>query len=371
MTNVVPNCPPPFRADHIGSLLRPATLRQAFRRRTAKEIGDDEFERVQEQCIRDAVRMQEDVGLKVVTDGEFRRASYWARFIEQVEGFCLRASVLPFRDDHGHQIEFIAPYVTGNVRRTRPLALDEFVFLREITKATPKITLPSPSTMHFYGTSNYAAPGNYPDSESFFSDLAKVYAAEIAELAKAGCRYVQIDEVAVALLVDPAIRNNVQNAGGNPDRLIDLYIDAINQSVAGRLHDMVIGVHVCRGNYKGHFLGQGSYDAVAERFFTRTDADHFLLEYDTPRAGDFAPLRFVPKGKGVVLGLVSSKTPVLESLGTLKRRTEEATKYIDLDRLALSPQCGFASSAAGNPLSESDEVAKLRLVVEAARAIWN
>jgi 5-methyltetrahydropteroyltriglutamate--homocysteine methyltransferase len=159
--------------------------------------------------------------------------------------------------------------------------------------------------------------------------------------------------------------------GGRSDRLIDLYIDAINLSVAGRPHDMVIGVHVCRGNYKGHFLGQGGYDAVAERFFTRTDANHFLLEYDTPRAGDFDPLRFVPKSKGVVLGLVSSKTPVLESLDTLKQRTDEATKYIDLDRLALSPQCGFASSAAGNPLTELDEIAKLRLVVEAARVIWN
>lgn len=366
-----PDGHPPFRADHIGSLLRPAALRQAFRRRTAKEIGDDEFERVQEQCIRDVVRMQEDVGLNVVTDGEFRRASYWARFIEQVEGFGLRTSVLPFRDDQGHQIEFIAPIVTGKVRRTKPLALDEFVFLRDVAKATPKITLPSPSTMHFYGTSNYGAPGDYPDSERFFSDLAKVYAEEISELAKAGCRYVQIDEVAIQLLVDPAIRNAVERAGGNPDRLIDLYIDAINESVAKRPKDVVIGVHVCRGNYKGHFLGQGGYDAVAERFFARTDANHFLLEYDTPRAGDFAPLRFVPKNKGVVLGLVSSKTPALESLDTLKRRTDEAAKFIDLDRLALSPQCGFASSAAGNPLTESDEIAKLKRVVEAARVIWN
>ena len=371
MIIITPNGRPPFRADHIGSLLRPAALRQAFRRQTAKEIGSDEFNRVQDQCIRDVVRMQEDVGLKVVTDGEFRRASYWARFIEQVEGFGLRTSVLPFRDDQGHQIEFIAPFVTGKVRRTRPLALDEFIFLRENTKATPKITLPSPSTMHFYGTGNYAAPGPYPDSESFFSDLAKVYAQEIAELAKAGCRYVQIDEVAIALLVDPAIRSSVENAGGDPDRLIDLYIDAINRSVAGRPRDMVIGVHVCRGNYKGHFLGQGGYDAVAERFLIRTDANHFLLEYDTPRAGDFTPLRFVPKGKGVVLGLVSSKTSMLENLDTLKRRTNEASKYIDLDRLAISPQCGFASGAAGNPLSESDQIAKLRLVVEAARTIWN
>jgi 5-methyltetrahydropteroyltriglutamate--homocysteine methyltransferase len=260
--------------------------------------------------------------------------------------------------------------VTSKLRRKRQIALDEFIFLRECAKVVPKITLPSPSTMHFYGTSDYSAPGGYSSLETFFTDLAKVFADEITDLANAGCRYVQIDEVAIQLLVDPRIRDMVEIAGGKPDQLIDHYIDAINQSVAARPKGMIIGVHVCRGNYKGHFLGQGGYDAVAERFFARTDTNHFLLEYDTARAGDFAPLRFVPKGKGVVLGLVSSKTPALESLETLKRRTEQATKYIDLDRLAISPQCGFASSAAGNPLGETDERAKLELVVNAARAIW-
>ncbi len=368
--NIRPDGRPPFRADHVGSLLRPATLRQAFRRHGAKDITDEEFREVQDHCIRDVVRMQEDVGLQVVTDGEFRRPSYWATFLDGVDGIALRTSVLPFTDDKGHQTEFIAPYVNGKLRRKRPIALAEFNFLRGVAKTTPKVTLPSPSTMHFYGTSDYGVPGRYSSLEEFFADLAKVFSEEIADLTKAGCRYVQIDEVAIQLLADPNIRGAVEKAGGDPDRLIDLYIDAINQSVAARSSDVVIGVHVCRGNYKGHFLGRGGYDSVAERLFTRTDTNHFLLEYDTERAGDFAPLRHVPKGKGVVLGLLSSKVPGLESLDALKRRASEAAKFMDLDRLAISPQCGFASSAAGNPLTEAEERAKLALVVQAAHAIW-
>jgi 5-methyltetrahydropteroyltriglutamate--homocysteine methyltransferase len=197
-----------------------------------------------------------------------------------------------------------------------------------------------------------------------------VYQAEIADLAKAGCKYVQLDEVAVAILCDPAAREKVKAKGGDPDRLVDLYIDAINEAVKGRPKGMAVGVHVCRGNYKGMYLSEGGYDSVAERFFGRTNIDHFLLEFDTPRAGGFSPLRFVPKQKGVVLGLVSSKTPVLEKLDELKRRTEEASKYIDFDRLAISPQCGFASSIGGNPVTEADERAKLRLCVDAASQIW-
>jgi 5-methyltetrahydropteroyltriglutamate--homocysteine methyltransferase len=230
--------------------------------------------------------------------------------------------------------------------------------------------LPAPSTMHFYRCTDFAAPAAYSDAVSFFADLAAVFREEIAELARAGCRYVQLDEVAIALLCDPAIRDKVTAVGGDPEALVDLYIDAINQAVASRPADMIVGVHMCRGNLKGHYLGAGSYESVAERFFAGADVNHFLLEYDTPRAGDFRPLRFVPERKGVVLGLISSKTPVLELIDDLKRRAEEAARYIDLDRLAIGPQCGFASTAAGNPLSEADERAKLRLVVAAARAIW-
>ncbi len=365
-----PHGRPPFRADHVGSLLRPPALRQAFRRRAGNEIGEDEFARIQDGCVRDAVRMQEATGLEVVTDGEFRRGSYWGRFVERTEGLEVRAALLKFRDDHGHEVDFTAPYATAPLRRTHPLALDEFIFLRDAATATAKITLPAPSTMHFLRFADFADHSAYADVDRFFADLVAIFAQEIADLVQAGCRYVQLDEIAIALLCDPAIRERVTGAGGDPAALVDRYIDAINGAVAACPNDVVVGVHMCRGNFRGHYLADGGYDAVAERFFARTDANHFLLEYDTPRAGDFAPLRFVPKGKGVVLGLVSSKTPVLESLDSLQRRTEEAAGHIDLDRLAISPQCGFASSAAGNPLSEADERAKLRRVVEAARSIW-
>jgi len=361
---------PPFRADLIGSLLRPAALRQAFRRHHAGQIDDAEFARVQDACIREAVRMQEEIGFKVVTDGEFRRASYWARFIERIEGFGLRASALPFKDDQGGQNEFIAPYVTGQIRRTQALALDEFVFLKQITKAVPKVTLPSPSTMHFYGTTDYRPPAVYGDFVDFFGDLSRAFAEEISALASAGCRYVQLDEVAIVLLADPRIRNHVEAQGGDPDHLVDLYVDATNRALVGRPPDMAVGFHICRGNYKGRYLGEGGYDDLAERVFAGIDATHFLLEFDTPRAGGFAPLRAVPKNKGVVLGLISSKVPEVESLDMLKRRIDEAARYIDIDRLALSPQCGFASAASGNPLSETDERAKLRRVIETAEAVW-
>jgi 5-methyltetrahydropteroyltriglutamate--homocysteine methyltransferase len=361
---------PPFRADHVGSLLRPAALRLGFKRYAAKELDDQAFARLQDDCIRAAVAMQESVGLPVVTDGEFRRGSYWSRFVERTEGFEIRSAVFKFRDDHGHEVEFTAPYAKTKVKRTQPLALDEFTFLRDTTKVTPKITIPAPSTMHFYRCTDFADRGAYSDAEAFIADLGMIFRQEIADLARAGCRYVQIDEVAIALLCDPAIRAKVEAAGGDPDQLVDLYIDAINQAVADCPAEVVVGVHMCRGNFKGHYLAAGGYESVAQRFFADTNVNHFLLEYDTERAGDFAPLRFVPKNKGVVLGLISSKTPVLESMDMLKRRTEEATRFIDLDRLAISPQCGFASTVAGNPLSEADERAKLALVVAAARAIW-
>jgi 5-methyltetrahydropteroyltriglutamate--homocysteine methyltransferase len=361
---------PPFRADHVGSLLRPARLRDAFRRHAAGELDDDGFARIQDECVRAVVRLQEEVGLEVVTDGEYRRGSYWGRFVERTDGFAIRPALFKFRDDQGREVDFTAPYATAKIRRTRPLALDEFTFLREATTVTPKITLPAPSTMHFYRCADFADRAAYSDTQEFFDDLTAVFRQEIADLAAAGCRYVQVDEVAVALLCDPAIREKVQSVGGDADQLVDRYIDAINQAVAACPADVVLGVHMCRGNFKGRYLAEGGYESVAERFFSRTNVNHFLLEYDTPRAGDFKPLRFVPKDKGVVLGLVSSKTPVLEKGDMLKRRLDEATKFIDLDRLALGPQCGFASTVAGNPLTEADQRAKLELIVEVARSIW-
>jgi 5-methyltetrahydropteroyltriglutamate--homocysteine methyltransferase len=315
------------------------------------------------------VKLQEDIGLQVVSDGEFRRGSYWSRFVERVEGFSIKPALFKFRDDHGHEIDFTAPYALGKLKRVQSLAADEFQFLQGVTSVTPKVTLPSPSTMHFFRCTDYAERSAYSKVETFFADLGGIFRDEIAELAKAGCRYIQLDEVALAQLCDPTIRRRVEDAGHRPDALVDLYIQSINDAVAGAPPDVVLGVHLCRGNFKGYYLAAGGYDSVAERFFTRTEVNHFLLEYDTARAGDFAPLRFV-KDKGVVLGLISSKTPVLESLDDLVRRMREAARYIDMHRLAISPQCGFASTAAGNPLTEGEERAKLGLVVKAAQTIW-
>jgi len=359
----------PFRADHIGSLLRPAELRQAFKDRQAGHIDDAAFAQIQDRAIREAVALQQAAGLGVVTDGEFRRGSYWGRFVERIDGFVIKPAGFKFRDDHGHEVDFTGTYAAGKLARRQPLALDEFSFLRDVTRATPKITLPAPSTMHFYRCTDFADPAVYRDAESFFADLTAIYRAEIAALAGVGCRYVQLDEVALALLCDPAIRSTVEAAGEEPDRLVTLYIEALNEAVAGAPLDMIFGVHMCRGNFRGHYLGAGGYEFVAERFFTAARVNHFLLEYDTARAGDFSPLRFVAD-KGVVLGLVSTKTPALEPIAELKRRVHEAARCVDLDRLAISPQCGFASTVAGNPVTEADERAKLGRVVEAAQEIW-
>ncbi len=358
------------RADLIGSLLRPRVLREAFRKHAGGELDDAGLRAAQDAAIRVAIRLQEDCGLQVITDGEFRRVSYWEKFVRLTAGLEVRNAVFRFHDTQGHESEFTAPYVHGKVARRAPITVDEFRFVKDHTARTAKITLPAPSTMHFYRFTDWGERGVYRDASSFFADLGKVYRQEIAELAAAGSRYVQLDEVAVAILCDPAAREKVTAAGDSPERLVDLYIDAINQAVANRPRGMTIGVHVCRGNYKGMYLSEGGYDSVAEKFFGRTNVDHFLLEFDTPRAGGFAPLRHVPKDKGVVLGLVSSKVPALEKLDELRRRADEAARYIDASRLAISPQCGFASSIGGNPVTEADERAKLKLCVDAARAIW-
>jgi 5-methyltetrahydropteroyltriglutamate--homocysteine methyltransferase len=352
----------PSRADHIGSLLRPKKLRQAFRGFSEGKIQQTALRAAQDEAIRDVVRLQQDCGLEVVTDGEFRRISYWEKFVRLTKGLEVRDAAFTFHDAEGHESRFTAPYVSGKVSRAEPITLDELGF------GNNKITMPAPSTMHFYRFSDWGSA--YDSATAFFQDLGRVYQAEIADLAKAGCKYVQIDEVAVAILCDPAARDKVKAGGGDPDKLVDLYIDAINQAVKNRPQGMRVGVHVCRGNYKGMYLSEGGYDSVAEKFFSRTDVDHFLLEFDTPRAGGFAPLRFVPKGKGVVLGLVSSKTPQLEQMESLRRRADEAGKYVDPSSLAISPQCGFASTMGGNPVTEADERAKLKLCVDAARAIW-
>ena len=347
-----------YRADHIGSLLRPKKLREAFR-----NLKGDALRAAQDEAIRDVVRLQKDCGLQVITDGEFRRISYWEKFVRLTKGLEVKDAVFTFHDAEGHESKFTAPYVSGKVSRAEPITLDELGF------GNNKVTMPAPSTMHFYRFTDWGTA--YDDARTFFRDLGKVYQAEIADLAARGCRYVQLDEVAVAILCDPAARSKVKAAGGDPDQLVELYIEAINQAVKGRPKDVAIGVHVCRGNYKGMYLSEGGYDSVAEKFFSRTDVDHFLLEFDTPRAGGFAPLRFVPKGKRVILGLVSTKTPVLESKDALKRKIEEAARHIPLGQLGIGPQCGFSSGGgSGQAVTQDDTRRKLELVLEVSREVW-
>jgi len=360
----------PARADHVGSLLRPPELTHAFRQRAKDEIDETTFVAIQDTAIRDVIALQEDAGLKAITDGEFRRASYWYRFVERVDGLEVRDAVFTFHDDCGHEAAFTAPHVAGKVRRTRPVAEDEYQFVRAHTSQTPKITLPSPPSMHFWRLNQGIDADAYDGMEPFFDDLATVYTEEINHLASLGATYVQCDDVPLAMLCDAAIRDQVTAAGLDPAKLLDAYVDLFANSIGNRPGGMVAAVHLCRGNFKGKFLSEGGYEDVAQKLFNDIPADAFFLEYDTDRAGDFEPLRFVPKDKCVVLGLVSSKSPEMEKEDDLIRRIEEATKYIDLDQLAISPQCGFASTVGGNPVTMDDERAKLALLVRVAERVW-
>ncbi len=361
---------PPFRADHIGSLLRPLKLREAWKRHAAGSLDEDSFQRITDECIREVVAEQERVGLRVVNDGEFRRGSYWLRFVQKTAGMGIAPSVYKFRDDHNQLVEFTAPYVEQRIRRTGPITVDEYRYVAPLTNATVKVTMPSPSTLHFWRGTRFAAPGTYEDAAGFFVDLARVFREELAELYAAGGRYAQLDEVPLAMLCDPDIRDKVRAEGNDPEALVDLYVDAINQAVGGRPADLAIGVHMCRGNFKGRYLSEGGYESVAQKLFQRAQVDAFLLEFDTPRAGDFSPLRHVPSDKGVVLGIVSSKIPDVETADFLRRRIEEAARHIDLGQLGISPQCGFASTVAGNPVTEAHQWGKLARCVEVARAVW-
>jgi len=361
---------PPFRAEHVGSLLRPRELKDAFRDFHEKRIDDATFRDIQDRCIREAVAMQEDVGLQSITDGEFRRGSWFAGFVDAVDGLTTRAAAFDFRDNAGGTAKFETAYVDGKLRRRRGITTEEFLFVQSITGRTPKITLPTPSLVHFLRGDQTVNRAVYPDLDAFWADLIAIYREELRDLAALGCRYVQLDEVPCAMLCDPALRTSLQERGIDPGALLEKYIWAANQVTESRPAGMTIGMHLCRGNYKGRWMAEGGYEPVAEKLFNDVTVDAFFLEYDTERAGGFEPLRLMPKNKTVVLGLVSSKTPALEPLDVLKRRVEEASRYVALDMLCISPQCGFASSVGGNPLTIEDERAKLRRVVETAAAIW-
>ena len=360
----------PHRAEHIGSLLRPQGLKDAFRAHSQGRLADDAFAAIQDGAIREAVALQEDAGLLTLTDGEFRRAAWSAGFIWALDGLEPADSLFEFRDEQGDVIHWQTCHAVRPIRRTRGITLDEFQFVRRHAHHDVKVTMPAPSFLHFFRGGQCADPAVYPDLARFWDDVVAVYRAEIADLARIGARYVQLDEVPVAMLCDDSVRERLRASGEDPDALVRTYVDAVNRALADRPDTMSVGMHLCRGNLRGHWMASGGYEAIAERLFNEARVDAFFLEYDTPRAGDFAPLRFVPPDKRVILGLVSSKTPVLEDEGVLRRRIDEAARYVSLERLGISPQCGFASTVAGNPLTVEDERAKLRRVVEVARSVW-
>jgi len=365
---------PPFRADHVGSLLRPRELLEARYAEGEARPSADALAALEDRLIPDAIALQERVGLHSISDGEFRRASFRSPVVGRVEGFV----TVPQDPEIGQAKDATgathalgdAPYAAGKLRRTQPIVAHEFAFLRAHTARTPKIALPAPSYHFYYRGRDFADPAVYPDAGSYLDDLVAVYRAELAELGRLGATYVQFDEVIQAYMCDPRIRDVLRGRGDDPRKLSALYVDLINRIVAGRPADMTVAVHFCRGNSMGRWVAEGGYEPIAETVFGGLDVDALFMEYDTPRAGDFAPLRFVAGGKTVVLGLVGTKEPALEDAGALKRRIDEAAKYVPLERLCLSPQCGFASRDKGNPITLEDQTAKLALVVQVATDVW-
>jgi 5-methyltetrahydropteroyltriglutamate--homocysteine methyltransferase len=365
---------PPFRGDHVGSLLRPGRLHRARADHAAGRMSDEGLRAVEDGAIRDAVRMQEEVGLPAATDGEFRRASWHMDFIYSLGGISRAKDSMHvrFRNAEG-QLDFApaALRVDGPIKLTEPIFADAFRFLQStVTTAVPKLTIPSPSMVHYRGGRASIDPAVYPDEEQFWTDLSAAYAAEVAALAELGCTYLQLDDTSLAYLNDPAQRAMLASRGDDAEHQHLRNIKQINAAIADRPESMAITTHMCRGNFRSSWVAEGGYDFVAEALFSELAVDGFFLEYDDARSGGFAPLRFVPPGKAVVLGLVTTKRGELESKDDLKRRIDEAAKYVPLDQLCLSPQCGFASTVEGNALSYDQQVAKLRLVVETAAEVW-
>jgi 5-methyltetrahydropteroyltriglutamate--homocysteine methyltransferase len=361
---------PPFHAEHIGSFVRPQRLIEAARARKNNSLSEEQFRQAQDDAIREIVAFQESIGLPSITDGEFRRRSWSAGFIDAVDGFGLRDGTLGFRNESGVMGVASSPYAKERLTRKRRIVADDFRFLKSVVKrGVPKVTIAAPDVMHWFLGPKAFDTTVYKDREAFFADLAAIYKAEIAELAKEGCTYLQLDDTALPCNCDPNARKDVVARGENPDELTERYAKLFNDCVAGSA--MTKAVHLCRGNLKGAWMAEGGYDPVADVLFNRMNADIYCLEYDTPRAGDFSPLRYVPKGKTVILGLVSTKTPQLERKDELKRRIDEAARFVPLDRLGISPQCGFSSGGgSGQTVTQDDTKRKLDLVVSVAREVW-
>jgi 5-methyltetrahydropteroyltriglutamate--homocysteine methyltransferase len=363
---------PPFRAEHVGSLLRPPELVKAREDRAAGRIDAARLRTIEDKAIAAAVRMQEELGLQGVTDGEMRRQTWHMDFYQRIAGLETLGErvTLPFRNEAGEVPATLeAVRIASRLRLDKTIFAEDFQYLKSVARATPKLTIPSPSVLHRRGGKG-VDPKIYPDPAAFWADLAGVYRAEIAALAKLGCTYLQIDDTSFATLCDPAHRQLMTEAGSDGEHLHLTYIKLMNDALKGRPPGLTVTTHTCRGNFRSAWFATGGYDFIAEPLFTTLNVDGFFLEYDDARSGGFEPLRFVPKGKLAVLGLVSSKRAALESKDDLKRRIDEAAKFLPPDQLCLSPQCGFASTLEGNALTQEQQWAKLRLVAETAREVW-
>jgi 5-methyltetrahydropteroyltriglutamate--homocysteine methyltransferase len=366
---------PPFRADHVGSLLRPPELLRAREEFAAGRMSAAELRGVEDEAIRAVVKMQRDVGLQSATDGEFRRASWHMDFIYQLGGVEKAPGDIKvhFQNEQG-ELEFTpaAIHVGEQVHLDHTIFAEDFQFLLQAAGdgVTPKLTIPSPSMVHYRGGAAALDPNVYPDIERFWIDLTAAYADQVSSIAELGCRYLQFDDTSLAYLNDPRQREMMASQGADAEHLHETYIRNINRALAGRPEGLTVTTHMCRGNFRSSWAAEGGYDFVAEALFGELAVDGFFLEYDDARSGGFEPLRFVPKGKLVVLGLVTTKRGELESKDTLKRRIDEASRYVPIEQLCLSPQCGFSSTVEGNALSYEQEVAKLELIVETAAEVW-
>jgi 5-methyltetrahydropteroyltriglutamate--homocysteine methyltransferase len=363
---------PPFRVEHIGSFVRPERLLKAARAYKEKKSNESEFKKVQDDCIREIVAFQESIGLPTITDGEFRRRSWSAGFIDAVDGFGLRDGTLTFRND-GRVIGVASsPYAKAPLRRRQHIVADDFSFLKKcVSKGLPKVTIAAPDVMHYFLGPQAFDRAVYKDRELFFADLTRLYREEIADLASEGCTYLQLDDTALPCNCDAHVREDVSARGENADELTGRYARLINECISSKPKEMAVAIHLCRGNLKGAWMAEGGYEPVADALFNQVDVGTYCLEYDTERAGDFSPLRFLPKGKRVILGLVSTKTPVLEKKDQLKRRIGEAAKFAPLEQLGIGPQCGFSSGGGGGQtVTLEDTRRKLELVMEVARDVW-
>jgi 5-methyltetrahydropteroyltriglutamate--homocysteine methyltransferase len=363
---------PPFRADHVGSFLRPRALIEARERFAKGEIPADALRVVEDAAILDIVRFQEDLGLRGITDGEFRRTYFHIDFLTQLEGVETKGGIaISFHSKAGN-VDFAPPVmqVTKKVRHAKPIQRRDFAFLKSVVKRTPKVTIPSPTMLHFRGGRKAISQEAYPAIEDFFDDIAQAYRDEIADLAAAGCTYLQLDDTNLAYLCDTKMREGAMARGDDPNELPRRYASLINAAIANRPASMRICIHLCRGNFKSAWAAEGGYEPVAEVLFNALEVDGYFLEYDDARSGDFKPLRHVPKDKTVVLGLVSTKLDKMETKDELKRRIDEASKFMPVAQMCISPQCGFSSTVHGNDIAVATQAAKLKLCVETAKDVW-